>query len=273
MGSSGAHARLSERSQPGDATFTLQPTTPFTVRRGNVDTGEILETKTFKSLPPVSQFHDSLGYYPGLRYNTDDEGVYFWDWQSSVILPAKGAYSTKITDGDKNPLPDLFGYEVEWDTGLPTTVLGTGDPRDDGVQYGVNLAVLDKARDGSWGSIAFWNAKAFGKLSMKATQAKGFAGKVITYAVTVKNTSPAAQPFSFTDVIPANTKYLTGAFYNPATKSIEWSGTIPAGQTRNFIFTVKINPGVSAGTKITNSAALGDDANGDAITQVVKVAK
>ena len=27
-----------------------------------------LETKTFGPLPAVSQFHDSLGYYPGLWY-------------------------------------------------------------------------------------------------------------------------------------------------------------------------------------------------------------
>jgi immune inhibitor A len=273
MGSTGAHLRLSERSQPGDAAFTLQPTNSFRVRRGDVDTGDILETKTFRSQPPVSQFHDSLGYYPGLRYNADDEGVYFWDWQSSVIIPAKGAYTTKITDGDKKLLPDLFGLETQWDPSVATTVLGTGDPRDDGVQYGVNLAVLDKARDGSWGSIAFWNAKSFGKLNMMAKQAKGFAGNFITYALTVRNVSPAAQPFSLTDAIPANTTYLAGGFYNPMTKSIVWNGTIPAGQTRNFMFTVGIKPGVAFGTKISNTATLGDDANGDSATQVVRAGR
>ena len=39
------------------------------------------------------------------------------------------------------------------------TTLGSGDPRDSGVQYGVNIAVLQKARNGSWGKLAVWNAK------------------------------------------------------------------------------------------------------------------
>ena len=70
MGSTGAHLRLNARSQPGNATFTLQKTTPFTARRSDsTTTGNIVETKTFAPLPPVSQFHDSLGYYPGLRYH------------------------------------------------------------------------------------------------------------------------------------------------------------------------------------------------------------
>jgi uncharacterized repeat protein (TIGR01451 family) len=238
-----------------------------------VDTGDILETKTFNSLPPVSQFHDSLGYYPGLRYNSADDGLYFWDWQSSAIIPAKGAYTTKITDGDKKLLPDLFGLEVEWDPTVATTVLGTGDPRDDGVQYGVNLAVLDKARDGTWGTIAFWNAKSFGKLSMMATQGWGFFGRTLTYVLTVKNISPAPQPFSVTDALPAHTTYLNGAFYNAGSASIVWSGTVPAGQTRMLMFTVKVDPGVAPGAKITNSAVLSDDANGDAATQAVRVGR
>ena len=83
MGASEAHLRLNSRCQPGNSTFTLQQTTPYTVRRGevvnNAYTGNILETKTFEPLPAVSQFHDSLGYYPGLRYRPATGGLYFWD--------------------------------------------------------------------------------------------------------------------------------------------------------------------------------------------------
>ena len=73
--STGANLRMSSRCQPGNAPFTLQPTTPFTIRLGydpNDPTGAWvdtpLETKTFGPLPAVSQFHDSLGYYPGFWY-------------------------------------------------------------------------------------------------------------------------------------------------------------------------------------------------------------
>ena len=72
MGTTGVHLRLNSRAQPGNATFTLQNTTPFTARRADA-AGDILETKTFTPLPPVSQFHDSLGYYPGLRYHFDPD--------------------------------------------------------------------------------------------------------------------------------------------------------------------------------------------------------
>ena len=50
MGTSEAHLRLNSRCQPGNATFTLQDTTPFTVRRSDA-AGNILETKTFASAP------------------------------------------------------------------------------------------------------------------------------------------------------------------------------------------------------------------------------
>ena len=103
MGTSEAHLRLNSRSQPGNATFTLQKTTPYTVRRADA-AGNILETKTFRPLPAVSQFHDSLGYYPGLRYRPANDGLYFWDAAASLVVPAKGNYTTKITDGDKTPL-------------------------------------------------------------------------------------------------------------------------------------------------------------------------
>ena len=51
MGTSEAHLRLNSRAQPSNATFTLQPTTSFTVRRADAVIGDVLETKTFASLP------------------------------------------------------------------------------------------------------------------------------------------------------------------------------------------------------------------------------
>jgi immune inhibitor A len=152
MGSTDVHLRLNSRCQPGNATFTLQDTTPFTVRRANA-AGTILETKTFTPLPAVSQFDDSLGYYPGLRYRFADSGLYFWDVPASLVVPAKGNYTTRITWGDKTPATYLYGWNPYGDT-----ILGTGNPGDEGVQYGVNLSVINKANDGSWGMIKVWNS-------------------------------------------------------------------------------------------------------------------
>ena len=52
-----------------------------------------LETKTFEPLPAVSQFHDSLGYYPGLWYRPATNGLYFWDAEASAVVPAKDNYT------------------------------------------------------------------------------------------------------------------------------------------------------------------------------------
>ena len=60
MGTSEAHLRLNSRCQPGNATFTRQRTTPFTVRRSDA-AGNILETKTFKSLSAVSHVQRRTG--------------------------------------------------------------------------------------------------------------------------------------------------------------------------------------------------------------------
>ena len=151
MGTTEAHLRLNSRCQPGNATFTLQNTTPFTARRSNA-AGAILETKTFTPLPAVSQFHDSLGYYPGLRFRPANNGLYFWDAPASLVVPAKGNYTTQITWGDKTPATDLYGID------LGDTILGTGNPGDAGVQYGVHLAVLAQPKDGQWGLIQVWNS-------------------------------------------------------------------------------------------------------------------
>jgi immune inhibitor A len=255
MGTSEAHLRLNSRCQPGNATFTVQKTTPFTVNRSNA-AGDILETKTFTPLPAVSQFHDSLGYYPGLRYRPSTGGLYFWDAPASAVVPAMNAYTTKITWGDKTPLTDFYGYD------MGDTVLGSGDPRDDGVQYGINIAVLDKAKDGSWGKIAVWNATSLASLDMKVNLAKAFPGQVLTYQLKVRNLGPAPQPFTVTDVLPANTTFRSGAGYNSATKSIEWTGTVSPSQTKALVFSVTVNAGTPSGTVIKNTATLTDDALG-----------
>jgi uncharacterized repeat protein (TIGR01451 family) len=221
----------------------------------------------------VSQFHDSLGYYPGLRYRESTGGLYFWDAPASLAVPAQGSYTTKITWGDKTPLTDFYGAD------LGDTILGSGDPRDNGVQYGLNIAVLDKAKDGSWGKIAVWNATSLVGLEMKVNQDKALPRDILKYELKVRNLGPAPQPFTVSDPIPANTTYFKDNhdnhhdnYYNAATNSIEWTGTIGPNQTKVIEFWVKVNKGTPTGTEITNLATLSDDALGSSAlaTTIVK---
>jgi len=264
MGTSEAHLRLNSRCQPGNSTFTLGDTISFTARRSDT-AGAILETKTFTPLPGVSQFHDSLGYYPGLRYRPSNGGLYFWDASASLAVPALDSYTTKITNGDKTPATDLYGYD------LGDTILGTGDPRDNGVQYGLNIAVLDQAKDGSWGKIAVWNATSLVNLDMKVNLATAFPGQILKYQLKVRNTSPAPQSFKVSDPIPANTVFLAGAHYNAATNSIEWTGTIGANKTEGSQFWVFVTKNTPVGTVITNEAQLFDDASGSSASATTTV--
>jgi immune inhibitor A len=268
--STGADVRISARCQPSNAVFSLNKTTPFTIRLGyDPNTGDwadtALETKTFAAQPGIPQFHDSLGYYPGLWYSEDLGALVFWQKEASAVVPAQANYTTKITWPDQTPLTDFYGLD------LGDTVLGTGNPRDDGVQYGVNLAVLGQARNGSWGTIAVWNATSLGKLSLRADRATVGPCKTIVYRLTVTNVSPATQTFTVVDPIPADTTYVAGGYYNAATKSIEWTGMVGAGRTVAFTFVVKVKPGTARGTVIVNSAALHDDASGSSAGASTKV--
>jgi immune inhibitor A len=260
--STGAGMRLNSRCQPGNATFTVpsQGTKSFTARRSDA-TGAILETKTFPSLPAVSQFHYSLGYYPGYYYPGTGAYIYYWDKPASLVVPATGDYSTRITNLDKTP--DLADYGFG---------LGTGNPRDDGVQYGLNIAVLDKALNGSWGKIVVWNAKSLGSLEMKVNLAEVTPGQTLKYQIKVTNTSPARQSFTVTNAIPANTKFQKGPGYHADSNSIIWTGVLKPNQTKVINFWVKVNAGVPASTVITNMATLADDTSGDdaQITSTVK---
>ena len=139
------------------------------------------------------------------------------------------------------------------------------------MQYGVNIAVLDKAKDGSWGKIAVWNAMSLGKLSMEVNSTKDHHGQKLVYELKVRNISPAPQRFAVSDPIPANTTFVGGRYFDAATNSIEWTGELDAHETKVIVFSVKVNPGTPKGTKITNTATLSDDASGSSASATTMV--
>jgi uncharacterized repeat protein (TIGR01451 family) len=259
--STGAPVRLSSRVQTADATFTLQDTTPFTMRLGyDPATGEYqdepLETKTFGPRPAVGQFHDSMGYYPGFYYIGD--GYLYWRHvNASAVVPAMGDYTTKITDLAGDPLYDLYGIDVGG------SVLGSGNPGDDGVQFGLHLAVVNKAKDGSWGNIKVWNSPVLTELEKTVNLAEAKPGQWLKYTLKVTNTTPVRQNFVLDDPIPANTTFVGPRnFYDAATNSIHAEWWVPPYGTRVLVFIVKINRDTRMGTVITNEAYLTDDALG-----------
>jgi uncharacterized repeat protein (TIGR01451 family) len=243
--------RLSGRVQAADATFTMQDTTPFTIRLGyDPATGEYvetpLETKDFGPRPAVSQFHDSVGYYPGLYYPGSGPYIYWWDLDASAVTPAQGDYGYLITDLDNIPL---------WGT--------SGDPGDYGVQFGLHLAVAKQARDGSWGMIQVWNSPTVLELEKAVSKAQVKAGKELKYTLTIVNTTPVEQSFVLHDPIPGDTTFSRGKYYDESSDSIHWEGTIAPYGTLVTHFWVKVDSGTPGGTIIANEAYLMDGALGD----------
>ena len=69
----------------------------------------------------VSQFHDLLGYYPGLYYapDYDPANLYFWNVEASAVVPAKGNYSTKIVNtADITGSGYAFGFSASTTTAV-----------------------------------------------------------------------------------------------------------------------------------------------------------
>ena len=266
----GQNVLLSGRVQPGDATFTLQDTTPFTIRLGyDPATGEYveepLETKTFGPLPEVSQFHDSIGYYPGL-WCCDAEGyLIFWDSDASAVVPATDNYTTKITWPDNTPAHDLYGYDI----GI--TVLGSGNPGDDEAQYGLHMAVVQQAHDGKWGKIKVWNSPAVLELHKRVSRVRAHPGQILKYSVKVRNRTPVPQSFVLDDPIPEHTTFVGGRHYDEDSNSIHWEGKLPRWSKQIIHFWVRVDRDTPIGTIITNEAYLADDALGDTASVTTEV--
>jgi len=269
--STGAPVRLSGRVQPADAAFTLQDTTSFTIRLGyDPATGEYvevpLETKTFGPRSAVNQFHDSVGYYPGF-YFTGDGYLYWWDIDASAVVPAQGDYTTRITDLDYNPLYGLYGIDIGG------TVLGSGNPGDDEVQFGLHLAVVEQARDGRWGKIKVWNSPAVLKLEKMANRRTSPPGGLVRYSLVVRNLTPTYQSFVIDDPIPEHTTFVYSSDwrYDPDSNSIHWEGKVRPYWMRHTEFWVRVDRDTPVGTIITNEAYLSDDAVGDSASLAIEV--
>ncbi|HTV19504.1 MAG TPA: hypothetical protein VMG12_12550, partial [Polyangiaceae bacterium] len=226
----------------GDAAFGLTRTQPWTARRAlDPATGIPEETKSWESRAPVRAFHDSFGYYPGLFLAPDGE-IYFHDVDASAVLPTKGPYSTRITDVDGAPAPELYG---DLGGGI---VLGTGNPGDALVQFGLHASVVTSGPRRA--TIEIWNrpfevvVNTSSSASLGTTQvtfelAENIGGKLDDAAVVVE-LPPGVEylPNSATGgLLPVDTSSV-------ASSSVASSGVAAAGNGT----TLAVAEGLSRGT-------------------------
>ena len=144
---------LPSRPQSSNAAFGLQSTYPFT------ECFELLPAEPFSEYctdfgaqNAVKKFTDTKGWYPGIevRGTAQAPAFFYRDVDASTVVPSVGnqPYSTRVVDANGNLLPVWFGEDL----GL-ASVLGTGNPADDGVAFGVSLEVKKAAKNKSYAQI------------------------------------------------------------------------------------------------------------------------
>ena len=146
---------LPSRPQSSNAAFTLQRTYPFTECLEAADEPYSAYCTKFKGLAPVKAFTDAKGWYPGIEMR--DGAAYARDNDASVVLPSRNnaPYTTRVTNPDGSPAPEFYGVTL----GGGAIVLGTGNPGDQGVNYGVSLTIKKAAGDNSSATIYVTPAK------------------------------------------------------------------------------------------------------------------
>jgi immune inhibitor A len=136
------------RMNASDMAFTLWGTNPaedcFAVDN---DPAQIHCT-TVGSRSAVPMFTDALGWYPGVEFDGTD--LYFRDLDASTVIPSVGnqLYSTRVVDPDGNPVPELYGLDVGGGF-----LLGTGNPGDEGKQYGVSFRIVKVGKGNTYATV------------------------------------------------------------------------------------------------------------------------
>jgi immune inhibitor A len=141
---------LPSRPQSSNLAFGLQSTKPFR------ECFELLPSEPFSEYctdygpqAPVSTFTDTQGWYPGIEIRPNGS-IFFRDIDASTVVPSVGnaPYSTRVVDSNGNPLPQFYGVDL----GIGS-LLGSGNPGDEGVAFGVRLTVLRAANDNSYATV------------------------------------------------------------------------------------------------------------------------
>lgn len=125
-----------------DAALTLQPSRRITIQQYDTGASVIDGPWTFPPKPAVTRFDDALGYYAGVYSGSPCTTTYCYANEGgSAVIPAFGPYTTRVTHYDGSPYPELYGRPYKG------SILGTGNPGDQGLALGVRIELLEKTSD------------------------------------------------------------------------------------------------------------------------------
>ncbi|MEU9824827.1 immune inhibitor A domain-containing protein [Micromonospora chersina] len=140
---------LPSRPQSSNAAFSLGSTFPFKecLEAANEPYSEYCTN--FAAQAPVPAFSDAKGWYPGIEIRNGS--AFARDNDASVVIPSRGnaKYTTRVTNPDGTPATAYYGATL----GGGAIVLGTGNPGDAGVAYGVSITIKRAAADNSYATV------------------------------------------------------------------------------------------------------------------------
>ncbi|MEU0155249.1 immune inhibitor A domain-containing protein [Micromonospora fulviviridis] len=140
---------LPSRPQSSNAAFSLNPTYPFKecLEAANEPYSEYCTN--FAAQAPVSAFSDAKGWYPGIEIRNGSP--FARDNDASVVIPSRGnaKYTTRVTNPDGTPATAYYGATLSGGA----IVLGSGNPGDAGVAYGVSITIKRAAKDNSYATV------------------------------------------------------------------------------------------------------------------------
>lgn len=227
-----------------DAALTMQNANEFTIHGLKSAQGELEYAYTYPAHNAETRFDDTLGYYAGRYYGSPcvaSSQICDLDTYGSAVIPARGDYSLRISNFDSSPLPSLYGtMDDSWGW-----TLGDGNPGSNNVQYGVNIALTEKASDGTWGTIQLSNYSVDYAFSQKAFVSAGKFGISYTMTITNSGTETVTGMKISWRVSPSITldklQYGGAEIAIPSTQPYNLSGTLAPGASKTVTFNGYIN--------------------------------
>ncbi|MFC4113859.1 immune inhibitor A domain-containing protein [Nonomuraea zeae] len=127
---------LQGRVQSSNAAFGFGKTYPFKECLEAADEPFSEYCTDLPALKGVPAFTDAKTWYPGLE--VIDGGLYYRDFDASAVVPSKGdqSYSARVVHQDGTPATELYGQVAAG------SVLGTGNPGDEGKALGVQFKLV-----------------------------------------------------------------------------------------------------------------------------------
>jgi hypothetical protein len=213
---------VTERRSAFDGVYSLADRPAFALTSNLTGTGAF-STTFIPGATAKPAFHDRIAVAPGAEGEPPDNAFYI-DADAGVVLPSVGN------------IPYWGAWDFTHDTGNPG-LLGLG----------VNLEVLDQAKDGTWGKVRFTLDDDTIFFSKRANVKTALPGQIVTFTLSLKDASGTrfaddynyTYPATMSDPLPQGAtlvskslKVIDGSWTETPSKAvisdstIIWTGTL-----------------------------------------------